>query len=125
MYTISSPSLEKAGDGQAMAYRAGGEFIDMEMMQFHPTGLLVGKSMATGGLLEEGLRGAGARLFNAQGERFMEAMPRTSSSAAPATSSRAPAIWKSWPAGARLAAAFFSMPRTSARSSSWTTSTAW
>src|SRR5262249_33356851 len=62
MYTISSPSLEKAGDGQAMACRVGAEFIDMEMMQFHPTGLLVGKSMATGGLLEEGLRGAGARL---------------------------------------------------------------
>src|SRR3954469_24534571 len=72
MYTISSPSLEKAGDGQAMAYRVGAEFIDMEMMQFHPTGLLVGKSMATGGLLEEGLRGAGARLFNARGERYME-----------------------------------------------------
>ncbi|HEY1378279.1 MAG TPA: FAD-binding protein, partial [Gemmataceae bacterium] len=72
MFTISSPSLEKAGDGQAMAYRAGAEFIDMEMMQFHPTGLLVGKSMATGGLLEEGLRGAGARLFNVRGERYME-----------------------------------------------------
>jgi succinate dehydrogenase / fumarate reductase flavoprotein subunit/fumarate reductase flavoprotein subunit len=72
MYTISSPSLEKAGDGQAMAFRVGAEFIDMEMMQFHPTGLLVGKSMATGGLLEEGLRGAGARLFNANGERYME-----------------------------------------------------
>ncbi|HEY1686070.1 MAG TPA: FAD-binding protein [Tepidisphaeraceae bacterium] len=72
MYQISSPSLEKAGDGHAMAFRAGCEFIDMEMMQFHPTGLLVGKSMATGGLLEEGLRGAGARLFNGLGERFME-----------------------------------------------------
>src|SRR5207302_721697 len=66
MYQISSPSLEKAADGQAMAYRAGAEFIDMEMMQFHPTGLLVGKSIATGGLLEEGLRGAGARLYNAK-----------------------------------------------------------
>ncbi|HZZ44659.1 MAG TPA: FAD-binding protein [Tepidisphaeraceae bacterium] len=72
MYEISSPSLEKAGDGQAMAYRVGAEFIDMEMMQFHPTGLLVGRSIATGGLLEEGLRGAGAHLFNAKGERFME-----------------------------------------------------
>jgi succinate dehydrogenase/fumarate reductase flavoprotein subunit len=72
MYQISSPSLEKAGDGHAMAFRAGAEFVDMEMMQFHPTGLLVGKSMATGGLLEEGLRGAGARLFNGLGERFME-----------------------------------------------------
>jgi succinate dehydrogenase / fumarate reductase flavoprotein subunit/fumarate reductase flavoprotein subunit len=72
MYRISSPSLEKAGDGQAICWRAGAEFIDMEMMQFHPTGLLVGRSIATGGLLEEGLRGAGARLFNGKGERFME-----------------------------------------------------
>ncbi|HJZ97100.1 MAG TPA: FAD-binding protein, partial [Candidatus Solibacter sp.] len=69
---ISSPSLEKSGDGMAMAYRAGARFVDMEMLQFHPTGLLVGRSMATGGLLEEGLRGAGARLFNGLGERYME-----------------------------------------------------
>ncbi|MGB7160298.1 MAG: FAD-binding protein [Tepidisphaeraceae bacterium] len=72
MYQISSPSLEKAADGQAMAARIGAEFIDMEMMQFHPTGLLVGKSIATGGLLEEGLRGAGSHLYNALGERYME-----------------------------------------------------
>jgi succinate dehydrogenase/fumarate reductase flavoprotein subunit len=72
MYRISSPSLEKAADGMAMAFRAGARFVDMEMLQFHPTGLLVGKSMATGGLLEEGLRGAGARLFNGRGERYME-----------------------------------------------------
>jgi succinate dehydrogenase / fumarate reductase flavoprotein subunit/fumarate reductase flavoprotein subunit len=72
MYMISSPSLEKAADGQAMAARIGAEFIDMEMMQFHPTGILAGKSIATGGLLEEGLRGAGARLYNALGERYME-----------------------------------------------------
>ena len=72
MYRISSPSLEKAADGMAMAFRAGARFLDMEMLQFHPTGLLVGKSVATGGLLEEGLRGAGARLFNGLGERYME-----------------------------------------------------
>ena len=72
MYRISSPSLEKSADGMAMAFRAGAEFVDMEMLQFHPTGLLVGRSMATGGLLEEGLRGAGARLFNGRGERYME-----------------------------------------------------
>lgn len=71
MYRISSPSLEKSGDGMAMAWRAGAAFVDMEMLQFHPTGLLVGASMATGGLLEEGLRGAGAYLLNALGERFM------------------------------------------------------
>jgi succinate dehydrogenase / fumarate reductase flavoprotein subunit/fumarate reductase flavoprotein subunit len=56
----------------AMAYRAGASFVDMEMLQFHPTGLLVGDSTATGGLLEEGLRGAGARLYNGLGERYME-----------------------------------------------------
>lgn len=72
MYRISSPSLEKSGDGMAMAWRAGAAFADTEMLQFHPTGLLVGKSIATGGLLEEGLRGAGARLFNGQGERYMQ-----------------------------------------------------
>ena len=72
MYQISSPSLEKAADGQAMAARLGAEFVDMEMMQFHPTGILAGNSIATGGLLEEGLRGAGARLYNALGERYME-----------------------------------------------------
>ena len=72
MYRISSPSLEKAGDGMAMALRAGATFVDMEMLQFHPTGLLVGDSIATGGLLEEGLRGAGARLYNGLGERYME-----------------------------------------------------
>jgi succinate dehydrogenase / fumarate reductase flavoprotein subunit/fumarate reductase flavoprotein subunit len=72
MYQISSPSLEKAADGQAMAARLGAEFVDMEMMQFHPTGILAGNSIATGGLLEEGLRGAGAQLYNALGERYME-----------------------------------------------------
>jgi succinate dehydrogenase flavoprotein subunit len=72
MYRISSPSLEKSGDGMAMAWRAGASFVDMEMLQFHPTGLLAGDSIATGGLLEEGLRGAGARLYNGLGERFME-----------------------------------------------------
>ncbi|MBA3298256.1 MAG: FAD-binding protein, partial [Acidobacteria bacterium] len=71
MYRISSPSLEKSGDGMAMAWRADAAFVDMEMVQFHPTGLLVGNSIATGGLLEEGLRGAGAYLFNGLGERYM------------------------------------------------------
>ena len=71
MYRISSPSLEKSGDGMAMGWRAGAAFSDTEMLQFHPTGLLVGKSIATGGLLEEGLRGAGAHLVNGLGERYM------------------------------------------------------
>jgi succinate dehydrogenase/fumarate reductase flavoprotein subunit len=72
MYKYSAPSLEKTGDGYAMAYRAGCELVDMEMMQFHPTGILAGASRLSGMVLEEGLRGAGAWLLNADGERFME-----------------------------------------------------
>lgn len=69
---ISAPSLEKTGDGVGAAYRAGAEFVDMEMLQFHPTGLLAGNSRLTGSVLEEGLRGAGGILRNALGERYME-----------------------------------------------------
>jgi succinate dehydrogenase / fumarate reductase flavoprotein subunit/fumarate reductase flavoprotein subunit len=71
MYKIAAPSLEKSEDGLALAYRAGAIMRDMEMVQFHPTGLLAGAGRVTGSVLEEGLRGAGGRLFNAQGERFM------------------------------------------------------
>jgi len=71
MYRLATPAREKTGDGIAMAYRAGLELRDMEMLQFHPTGLLAGDSRLTGALLEEGLRGAGAVLRNAHGERFM------------------------------------------------------
>jgi succinate dehydrogenase/fumarate reductase flavoprotein subunit len=72
MYKFSAPSIEKVGDGYAMAYRAGCDLVDMEMMQFHPTGILAGASRLSGMVLEEGLRGAGAYLLNAQGERFMQ-----------------------------------------------------
>jgi succinate dehydrogenase / fumarate reductase flavoprotein subunit/fumarate reductase flavoprotein subunit len=71
MYRISAPAREKTGDGVAMCMRAGLELRDMEMMQFHPTGLLAGESRLTGSVLEEGLRGAGAHLLNALGERYM------------------------------------------------------
>ncbi|MEA2530077.1 MAG: succinate dehydrogenase / fumarate reductase, flavoprotein subunit, partial [Thermomicrobiales bacterium] len=71
MYRIAAPAREKTGDGVAMCYRAGLELRDMEMLQFHPTGLLVGSSRLTGAVLEEGLRGAGAYLYNGLGERFM------------------------------------------------------
>lgn len=71
MYRIAAPAREKTGDGVAMCLRAGLTVRDMEMMQFHPTGLLAGQSRMTGAVLEEGLRGAGAHLFNAYGERFM------------------------------------------------------
>jgi succinate dehydrogenase / fumarate reductase flavoprotein subunit/fumarate reductase flavoprotein subunit len=71
LYRITPASLEKSGDGLAMGWRAGAELVDMEMMQFHPTGLIAGDSVMTGTVLEEGLRGAGGYLLNAQGERFM------------------------------------------------------
>jgi len=72
MYRIAAPAREKTGDGVAMCIRAGLEVRDMEMLQFHPTGLLAGESRMTGAVLEEGLRGAGAYLVNALGERYME-----------------------------------------------------
>jgi len=71
LYRITPASLEKSGDGLAMGYRAGAQFVDMEMMQFHPTGLIAGDSVLTGTVLEEGLRGAGGHLLNVHGERFM------------------------------------------------------
>ena len=71
MYRIAAPAREKTGDGVAMCMRAGLELRDMEMMQFHPTGLLAGQARMTGAVLEEGLRGAGAHLYNALGERYM------------------------------------------------------
>ena len=72
MYKLFAPSLDKSADGIALLCRAGAEMIDMEMVQFHPTGLIVKGSNTSGTLLEEGLRGAGAHLYNSQGERFME-----------------------------------------------------
>ncbi|WP_375001557.1 FAD-binding protein [Aeromicrobium sp. CTD01-1L150] len=72
MFKIAAPAREKTGDGVAMLMRAGLPVRDMEMMQFHPTGLLAGESRMTGAVLEEGLRGAGAHLYNADGERYMK-----------------------------------------------------
>ncbi len=72
MYKVMAPSAEKTTDGLAMAYRSGARLVDMEMVQFHPTGLLVGDSSMSGTVLEEGLRGAGGHLFNGRLERYME-----------------------------------------------------
>jgi succinate dehydrogenase/fumarate reductase flavoprotein subunit len=71
MYRVIACSADKAADGIALALRAGAAVKDMEMVQFHPTGLVVPNSLMTGALLEEGLRGAGGRLLNGKGERFM------------------------------------------------------
>ena len=72
MYRVVACSADKSADGIALALRAGASLRDMEMVQFHPTGLIVPNSLMTGALLEEGLRGAGGRLLNGYGERFME-----------------------------------------------------
>ena len=72
MYRYQTPSGDKTMDGQAMALRAGLPLRDMEMVQFHPTGLLAGDhTRMTGTVLEEGLRGAGGQLLNSQDHRFM------------------------------------------------------
>ncbi|CUH59645.1 L-aspartate oxidase [Thalassobacter stenotrophicus] len=72
MYKYHTPSGDKTMDGLAMALRAGLSLRDMEMVQFHPTGLLAGDhTRMTGTVLEEGLRGAGGQLINHAGQRFM------------------------------------------------------
>ena len=72
MYRYHTPSGDKSCDGLAMALRAGLALRDMEMVQFHPTGLLAGPhTRMTGTVLEEGLRGAGGYLLNGAKERFM------------------------------------------------------
>jgi len=72
MYRYHTPSGDKTCDGLAMALRAGLPLRDMEMVQFHPTGLLAGThTRMTGTVLEEGLRGAGGYLLNGAKERFM------------------------------------------------------
>ena len=73
MYKYHTPSGDKSCDGLAMALRAGLPLRDMEMVQFHPTGLLAGGgTRMTGTVLEEGLRGAGGWLLNGDGRRFMQ-----------------------------------------------------
>ena len=72
MYKYHTPSGDKSCDGLAMALRAGLPLRDMEMVQFHPTGLLAGAhTRMTGTVLEEGLRGSGGYLLNGAKERFM------------------------------------------------------
>ncbi len=72
MYRYNTPSGDKTMDGLAMALRIGLPLRDMEMVQFHPTGLLGGENThMTGTVLEEGLRGAGGHLLDGNGRRFM------------------------------------------------------
>lgn len=72
MYKYHTPSGDKSCDGMAMALRAGLGLRDMEMVQFHPTGVLAGPgTRMTGTIIEEGLRGAGGYLLGGDGQRFM------------------------------------------------------
>ncbi len=69
-YQITSNSWEYTGDGHSLAYRAGAELIDMEFVQFHPTGMIWPPSVQ-GILVTEGVRGEGGILLNKAGRRFM------------------------------------------------------
>jgi succinate dehydrogenase / fumarate reductase flavoprotein subunit len=69
-YKITSNSWEYTGDGHSLGYRAGAELIDMEFVQFHPTGMVWPPSVR-GILVTEGVRGEGGILTNKEGQRFM------------------------------------------------------
>ncbi len=69
-YKITSNSWEYTGDGQSLAYYAGAELMDMEFVQFHPTGMIWPPSVM-GILVTEGVRGEGGVLKNKEGRRFM------------------------------------------------------
>ena len=71
VYDISTNSSSGTGDGFAIGYRAGAELIDMEMIQFHPTGAVFPYD-ARGRLVTEAVRGEGGLLLNNKGERFMK-----------------------------------------------------
>ena len=75
MYRVTSNSWESTGDGTALAYEAGAQLRDMEMVQFHPTGMVWPEGVR-GILVTEGVRGEGGVLRNKDGERFMERYDR-------------------------------------------------
>ncbi|HVF01005.1 MAG TPA: FAD-dependent oxidoreductase, partial [Rubrobacteraceae bacterium] len=70
IYKVTSNSWEGTGDGLVLAYNAGAELVDMEMVQFHPTGM-VWPPGVRGLLVTEGVRGEGGILRNSEGERYM------------------------------------------------------
>ena len=69
-FKVTSNSWDYTGDGHALAYRAGADLIDMEFVQFHPTGMVWPPSVK-GILVTEGVRGEGGVLRNSEGNRFM------------------------------------------------------
>jgi succinate dehydrogenase / fumarate reductase flavoprotein subunit len=71
IFKVTSNSWEGTGDGVVLSYDAGAELVDMEMMQFHPTGM-VWPPGVRGLLVTEGVRGEGGLLRNSEGKRYME-----------------------------------------------------
>lgn len=71
LYKRTTNPWETTGDGPSMAYQIGAELMDMEMVQFHPTGMVWPESVE-GVLVTESVRGEGGQLYNSEGERFME-----------------------------------------------------
>ncbi|WP_296877396.1 fumarate reductase (CoM/CoB) subunit TfrA [uncultured Methanobrevibacter sp.] len=70
LYPVTSNTFQKNGDGYAIAYRAGANLVDMEQVQFHPTGMVKPESKK-GVLVTEAVRAEGGKLLNKDGERFM------------------------------------------------------
>ena len=71
LYPVTSNAIQKTGDGYSLAYNAGADVLDMEQIQFHPTGMLYPASRR-GVLITEAVRGEGGKLFNVKMERFMK-----------------------------------------------------
>ena len=70
LYPVTSNTFQKNGDGYAISYRAGADLVDMEQVQFHPTGMVAPESKK-GVLVTEAVRAEGGKLINSKGERFM------------------------------------------------------
>jgi len=70
LFPVTSNTVQKNGDGFALAWNAGADLIDMEEIQFHPTGMIFPDSKK-GVLVTEAVRAEGGKLFNKDGERFM------------------------------------------------------
>ncbi len=71
LYPVTSNTLQKTGDGYALAYDAGADLLDMEQVQFHPTGMVFPESRK-GVLVTEAVRGEGGKLINSEDKRFMK-----------------------------------------------------
>ena len=71
IYPVTSNAMQKTGDGYALSWKAGADLLDMEQVQFHPTGMLYPDSRR-GVLVTEAVRGEGGKLINSEGKRFMK-----------------------------------------------------